>query len=95
MAKLNGPCFSLGASKSIGKALTFTNWKGVNKATVHKTPKNPQTDEQQLNRSFFQEAIIIWQSLTAEEKQSFNESAANNHLQMSGYNLFIAWYMEL
>lgn len=53
MAKVIGPLLSLGASKSVGNALTFANWKGLNTVRIKSSPSNPQTTSQMSGRAFF------------------------------------------
>lgn len=53
MARVVGPILSLGASKSIGKTLTFANWKGINTVRLISKPSNPQTEDQMHGRAFF------------------------------------------
>lgn len=52
MAKVTGPLLSLSASGTVGKALTFANWKGINTARIASTPSNPKTVNQMANRAF-------------------------------------------
>lgn len=53
MATVVGPLLSLGAKKSVGGALTFSNWKGLNTVRIKSTPSNPKTLVQQNGRAFF------------------------------------------
>lgn len=53
MAKTTGPLLSLSASGTIGKALTYKSWKGINVCSIKSSPSNPQTLTQMLNRGFF------------------------------------------
>lgn len=53
MAKVVGPLLSLGASKSVGGALTFSNWKGLNTVRIKSNPSNPRTLDQMASRGFF------------------------------------------
>ena len=54
-------------------------------------PANPQTVDQQANRSKFALAIAGWQGLTSEQKSVYNQRAVGK--KMSGYNLYIREYM--
>lgn len=49
------------------------------------------TPAQQANRSKFADAISAWQALSLAQKEVYNEKARGRH--MSGYNLFIRYYM--
>lgn len=51
MSKVVGPLLSLGASGTIGGAITFSNWKGVNTARIKSNPSNPQTTDQMHARA--------------------------------------------
>lgn len=53
MAKVLGPLLSLGATATIGKALTYSNWKGINTVRLKSNPSNPQTLDQMHGRAFF------------------------------------------
>lgn len=53
MANVIGPLLSLGARKSVGGALTFANWKGLNTVRIKSTPSNPKTINQMKGRAYF------------------------------------------
>lgn len=53
MANVIGPLLSLGARKTVGGALTYSNWKGLNTVRIKGRPSNPKTDAQMENRGFF------------------------------------------
>lgn len=53
MSKVLGPLLSLSASGTIGRAMTFANWKGVNTVRVKSNPSNPQTTNQMHARALF------------------------------------------
>lgn len=53
MANVVGPLLSLGARKSVGNALTFANWKGLNTVRIKSSPSNPKTTSQMHGRGFF------------------------------------------
>ena len=46
MAKVTGPLFSMTASGSLGKAIVYSIWKGVQYVREHVTPTNKKTDHQ-------------------------------------------------
>lgn len=46
MAKVTGPLFSMSASGSIGKAIVFSAWKGVQYVREHVIPTNKMTEDQ-------------------------------------------------
>jgi hypothetical protein len=53
MSRVIGPLLSLGASGTIGGAITFSNWKGINTARIKSNPSNPQTNTQMNGRAKF------------------------------------------
>lgn len=53
MATVVGPLLSLGARKTVGGALTFANWKGLNTVRIKSNPSNPKTANQMAGRAFF------------------------------------------
>lgn len=53
MANVIGPLLSLGARKSVGGALTFSNWKGLNTVRIKSSPSNPKTTNQMAGRAYF------------------------------------------
>lgn len=53
MANVVGPLLSLGARKSVGNALTYANWKGLNTVRIKSSPSNPKTENQMAGRAFF------------------------------------------
>ena len=53
MSQVLGPLLSLSAKGTIGGALTFSNWKGLNTCRVKSNPSNPKTTGQMKNRSYF------------------------------------------
>ena len=53
MANVIGPLLSLGARKSVGGALTFANWKGLNTVRLKSSPSNPKTMNQMEGRAYF------------------------------------------
>lgn len=53
MAKVTGPLLSLNASGTVGKALTYKQWKGINACSIKSRPSNPRTDDQMVGRAYF------------------------------------------
>lgn len=94
MVKARGPAFSSDAQGSIGKSLTFFNWKGIHRIRKHFTPKNPKTTIQQLQRSFLSMAILAWRNLSAADKILWGNLVKEKNLAMSGYNYFISDYIN-
>ena len=53
MARLGGPLFSLTAKGTIGKSITYADWKGIQYARTRVIPANPQSVEQTKTREVF------------------------------------------
>lgn len=106
MAKTHSPLWSLRAWQSCGdSAVSF--WCGSVGSGVFRRerdytqleryyrPFNPQTLEQQDNRSVFQSAVAGWQVLPDESKLAWNfyQDFRRRRPIMSGYNLYISKFM--
>lgn len=53
MATTIGPLLSIGARGQIGKAIVYSDWKGINTAKKYTIPANPKTTLQEKNRDLF------------------------------------------
>jgi len=60
MTVLTGPLFSLTARNSIGNALTYSAWRGIQYARTRVIPANPQTAAQTAVRDVFATLNNIW-----------------------------------
>jgi hypothetical protein len=89
MAKTNGPLFSLEASGTIGKAITYGKNKGRNFVRVRVTPANPQTAAQTGVRANFAGLVILWKANTAILTANFSTLAATT--QVSAFNAFVGF----
>lgn len=93
--KLTGPMFSLDARGTIGSAITFSFWKGINYARARVIPNNPKSAEQMAVRDIVSDASIAWKTeatvgaveIDTAYKTAYNLAAAG--MAMSGFNLFI------
>lgn len=63
MPGLTGPLFSLSASGTIGKALTYSRWRGIQYARTRVIPKNPNSSSQQDVRNAFRSLNTIYTML--------------------------------
>lgn len=61
MPVLTGPLFSLGASGTIGKTLTYAAWRGIKYARQRVVPQNPRTAAQIEVRHAFTTLNGVWQ----------------------------------
>ena len=62
MAKLTGPLFSLDARQSLGGALTYSIWKGINYVRRLVVPQNPQTTCQTVIRKVITRGSQGWKN---------------------------------
>lgn len=60
MSKLTGPLFSLTARGTIGDALTYSAWRGVQYVRTRVVPNNPNTTNQQEVRGVFRTLAAWW-----------------------------------
>jgi hypothetical protein len=89
MAKANGPLFSLEASGTIGKAITYGKNKGRNFVRVRVTPANPQTDAQTGVRANFAGLVLLWKANTIALTSAFKVLA--DQTQISAFNAFVGF----
>jgi len=87
MAKVTGPLFSMNASGTIGKALTYGIWKGINWVRGHVIPANPKSDQQVNVRTALTLMVALWQSKDQAAQDKWNVFAEGTG--MSGYNKFM------
>lgn len=92
MVKLVAPMFSLGASGSIGKAVTFATWKGIPYARELVKPANPQSGGQIGMRAMFKFLSQIWASLSAANQATWEDRAAQGGY--SPFNAFVSYNMK-
>lgn len=60
MAKVTAPLLSFGSRGQIGKAITFSKWRGIDYAKQYAAPANPNTTAQQLTRDIFRTLNTMW-----------------------------------
>jgi len=92
MAKITGPLLSLGAGGTIGKAMTFSKWKGVGYVRQRVVPANPQTTAQTLTRDVFSNASNIWKGASALLTAPWDRFAVGQPL--SGRNAFMREFVS-
>lgn len=71
MARTTAPLFSLDASGSVGKSITFSKWRGRNYVRRLVTPANPKSGLQTGVRSFFRYLSQAWAPLVTGAKASW------------------------
>jgi len=93
MAKITGPAFSLSASKSLKKLLTFQRRPSGHAIYPHTKPgdrepfiPSPDQNDQRLK---IKQLVEQWQSLSAVEKTAWDVKAKEVGYVGSGYHYFI------
>lgn len=74
-AVTTGPLFSLTARGTIGKALTFSAWKGIGYARTRVVPANPKTTQQENTRGVFAWLSGFWRYAPAYVITAFTTAA--------------------
>lgn len=88
--KVNGPCFSLKASGSIGPRLTFSQRKTGQQARFQRPNKDANSVDQNEQREIYKAAVTAWRGLSAAGKKVWNDQAIGRCL--TGWNLFMQNY---
>ncbi len=89
MVKVYGPLFSLSASGSLGKAVTFSSWKGRAYVRQRVIPANPQTGPQTGMRAMLKFLSQEWTNLTTAQKDDWTSRAAATVI--SAFNAYISY----
>jgi hypothetical protein len=76
MPRLTGPLFSLTARKTLGKAITYSSWRGVQYARQRVVPTNPNTTAQQDSRGLFSTLNALWLRLGPLARAPWEASAS-------------------
>lgn len=87
MVKVTAPLFSLGASGTIGKAITFSNWKGRNYVRERVVPTNPRTGGQVGARAMFKFLTQNWNALSSANKATWQDAA--DQIVISPFNAYV------
>jgi len=87
MAKVTGPLMSFSASGTIGDAITFATWKGIEYARQWFVPGNPQTAKQVNIRTALTLVVALWHDLPQEVKDIWDVFAEGT--KMSGFNQWV------
>jgi hypothetical protein len=108
MARTHGPLMSVAARGALGKSLIFQNQKGMGIVKKFAVPKNPKTEAQTANRTFFAELTAAWLELDSEQQAAWDgfEAAGyrsskthfigvNMHRLRAGLNYFVTPGVEL
>ena len=92
MARVSGPLFSMSASGTVGKAITFGIWKGRPWCRVWFKPENPNTPAQVNVRLAMKMLVAYWQEHDDAKKLIWDNYAAP--FGMSGFNKFVSRGMD-
>jgi len=92
MARVSGPLFSMSASGTVGKAITFGIWKGRPWCRVWFKPENPKTAAQVNVRLAMSLIVALWQDQVDAVKDDWDAYAAP--FGMSGFNKFVGSAMD-
>jgi len=97
MAKLIAPLFSFSARGQLAKTLVYSGWKGIDDVRSYVVPANPQTADQQTQRSYFTDGVDQWHDvgLTADDVTAWNRYASTLPRPQSGFNAFVASVINL
>ncbi len=89
MVKLTGPLFSLGASGTIGKTVTYSSWKGRAFARQRVIPHNPRSGGQVGARAMWAFITQAWDALTTAEKATWEARAGQTII--SPFNAYTSY----
>lgn len=78
MSKLTGPLFSLTARGTIGKALTYSQWRGIQYVRTRVVPANPQTTDQTEVRAVWATLCRLWNRMPALGREPWELAAVGN-----------------
>jgi len=86
MPIVNGPLFSLDATGTIGKTVTYGHWKGRNVVRQRVIPNNPRSAAQTGQRGMLAFLGAHWSGMSAPAKASYVDAAEAK--QISAFNEF-------
>ncbi len=87
MVKLFAPALSLGASGTIGNAITFSKWKGRAYLRERVIPSNPKSGLQVGFRAMFKFLAQEWKNLSGPDQADYEDLA--DSLAISPFNAFV------
>ncbi len=89
MVKVTGPLFSITASGSLAKAVTFSSWKGRAYVRQRVIPANPQSGPQTGMRAMLKFLSQEWTNLSDAEKDDWTTRAASTVI--STFNAYVSY----
>jgi len=87
MVRVQGPMFSFGASGTIGKAATFSRWKGRFYVRERIIPANPKSANQTGMRAMMKFLSQMWSSIVSADQESWEDLA--DAQAVSNFNAYI------
>ena len=91
-AIVSGPLFSMSASGTVGKAVTYGKWKGRPWARVWFKPHTPKSSKQVNVRTAMALIVAYWQTLIVGQQADWDSYAAP--FSMSGFNKLVSRAMD-
>lgn len=94
MVRVTGPCFSLDARNSMGSAITYSFWRGLNYVRARIIPHNPRSTCQSRIRAVLSVGVSKWRfgNVSQLDKNWWNTYARG--LGESGFNRYMREYLE-
>lgn len=89
MVKVYGPLFSLDASGTLAKAVTFSKWKGRSYVRQRVIPSNPQSGPQTGMRAMLKFLSQQWTNLSIAEKADWLTRATATTI--SNFNAYVSY----
>lgn len=88
MPKLKGPLFSLAASGSVGKTLTYVDAAGGAVVRKYATPSQPHVPAQTFQRATMAALVAWWQGLDQVNRDAWDD--VKGKANSSGFNKFLS-----
>lgn len=93
MVRVTGPCFSLDARNTMGQAITYSYWKGINYVRARVVPHNPSSTCQSRIRSVMSVGVSKWRfGFVSELNKTWWNTYARG-LGESGFNRYMRQYL--
>lgn len=93
MVKVTAPMMSLGASGTLGNAITFASWKGRPYVRERVIPSNPKSDAQTGRRALFRFLTQNWDAISPAAKKDAWQTIADQ-LIASTFNAYLSENMK-
>lgn len=91
MAKVTAPLFGLDARGTVGSAITYSYWRGINYVRARVVPANPKSSLQTAIRDLISAATQAWKNLDSPIDSAYKaayDTAAQGQ-RYSGFNLYV------